>query len=68
MGRPGGLPHYGQNLRGRRHTATRETDVELLQLAIKVRPLEPGLLGDAAHVALLLAEQLLLRPAQQYLE
>ena len=37
----------------------REPDVQLLQLAVQVRPLEPGLLGDAAHVALLATEQLL---------
>ena len=39
--------------------AAREADVELLQLAVEVRALEPGLVGDAAHVALLAAEQLL---------
>src|SRR5215472_2022329 len=37
----------------------RETDVQLLELAIQVRALESGALGDAAHVALLLAQQLL---------
>src|SRR6185295_1629707 len=36
-----------------------EPDVELLELAVEVRALEPGLLGDAAHVALLAAEELL---------
>ena len=39
--------------------AAREADVELLQLAVEVRALEPGLLRDAAHVALLAAEELL---------
>src|SRR5262249_46895847 len=37
----------------------RETDVELLELPVEVRPLQARALGHAAHVALLLAEQLL---------
>src|SRR5689334_889275 len=37
----------------------READVELLQLAVEMRALEAGLLGDLAHVALLAAEELL---------
>src|SRR5512144_1469028 len=36
-----------------------EADVQLLQLPIEVRALEPGALGDLAHVALLAAEELL---------
>src|SRR5215831_5779161 len=39
--------------------STREADVELLELAVKMGPLESGSLGHPAHVALLLAEQLL---------
>src|SRR5512142_3551267 len=39
--------------------APREADVELLQLAVEVGALEPRLLGDAAHVALLAPEELL---------
>src|SRR6185503_19574308 len=39
--------------------AAREADVELLELAIKMRALEAGALGDLAHVALLASEKLL---------
>src|SRR3569833_1086463 len=56
--------------------APREADVELLQLAVQVRALEPRLLGHLAHVALLAAEELfeveplerLARLAQRQLE
>src|SRR6476646_3440005 len=36
-----------------------EADVQLLELAIEMGALEPGLFGDLAHVALLAPEQLL---------
>src|SRR5207244_1746194 len=39
--------------------AAREADVELLQLAVQMRAFESRLVGSAAHVALLTAEQLL---------
>ena len=39
--------------------APQEADVQLLELPVEVRPLESGALGDAAHVVLFLAEQVL---------
>src|SRR5512138_3131941 len=39
--------------------AARETDVELLELAVQMGALEARLVGDAAHVALLATEELL---------